>query len=65
MSNQKYEITAQEMLELNKLNVIKSAVERKLHDITDSEVENSPPAIRDVLQVLQFWITDTSRTPTR
>lgn len=65
MPNQKYEITAQEMLELNKLNVIKSAVERKLYEITDSEVENSPPAIRDVLQVLKFWVTDTSRSPTR
>lgn len=45
MPKQKYEITAQEMLELNKLNVIKSAVERKLYEVTDSEVENSPPAV--------------------
>lgn len=66
MPRQKYEITAEEMVELNKLRVIRGYLRRNLEDITDSEIaELDNPAIRDLIQTVQFWVTDTSRNPTR
>ena len=66
MPRQKYEITAEEMVELNKLRVIRGYLRRNLEDITDSEIaELDNPAIRDLIQTVQFWVIDTSRSPTR
>lgn len=64
--SRKFEVTAEEMVELNKLRVIRGYLRRNLDDITDSEIaELDNPAIRDLIQTVQFWVIDTYRNPTR
>lgn len=64
--SRKFEVTAEEMVELNKLRVIRGYLRRNLEDITDSEIaELDNPAIRDLIQTVQFWVIDTYRNPTR